>query len=91
MVGPRRSSRPTWPLAKHGISFAALVDFDWATAFVEAGTRFDYGEVRLTALGTIGDRLHVLIYTIRRTQTWVISLRRANSKEAERYVRSHSL
>jgi uncharacterized DUF497 family protein len=73
-------------IAKHGVDFTAAEDFEWGTALVEADTRWDYGEVRLRATGSIGGRLHVLIYTIRQTSTWVISLRRANNKEIRRYA-----
>jgi uncharacterized DUF497 family protein len=73
-------------IAKHGVDFAAVEDFDWETALVEADTRRDYGEVRLRAMGSVGERLHVLVYTIRRTSIWVISLRRASNKEIRRYA-----
>lgn len=71
-------------LVKHGIDFGSAEDFEWPTAFVVADMRHDYGEVRLKAVGMLGDRLHVLIYTIRRT-TWIISLRRASNTEMDDY------
>lgn len=73
-------------VAKHGVDFAAVEGFEWETALVRADTREHYGEVRLKALGAIGPRLHVLVYTIRRTSTWVISLRRANKAEVRNYA-----
>ncbi len=72
-------------LAKYGVAFEAADRFNWSKALVEADTRQHYGEVRLRALGLIGTRLHVLIYTIRLTSTWIISLRKANYKEMDRY------
>lgn len=72
-------------LAKHGIDFLAVEDFEWDTALIEADVRQFYGEVRLVAYGRIKGRLHALVYTIRRTSTWVISLRRANNKEVRHY------
>ena len=71
-------------ITKHGLDFAEVHDFEWATALVGADTRHDYGEVRLAALGVIGGRVHVLVYTIRRV-TWVISLRKAKNWEIRRY------
>lgn len=71
--------------AKHGVKFEAVEGFDWSTALVRADVRQHYGEVRLKALSLIGDRLHVLIYTIRRASIWLISLRRANDREADYY------
>ena len=74
-------------LAKHGVAFEAAEDFEWSTALVEADTRVNYGEIRLEAVGAIGDRLYVLVFTIRRV-IWVISLRKANRKEVRRYETS---
>jgi len=71
-------------IAKHGVDFTAVEDCDWETALVEADTRWAYGKVRLRAIGSIGERLYVLIYTIRTTSTWIISLRRASNKEVRR-------
>lgn len=73
-------------IAKHGIDFAEVEGFEWETALVRADTREHYGEVRLNALGVIGDRLHMLIYTLRRNTTWIISLRRASRKEERFYA-----
>ena len=72
-------------IAKHGVAFEAAEGFDWATALVQADTRFDYGEVRLRALGAIGVRLFVLVFTIRRG-VWIISLRRASKREVRDYA-----
>ena len=73
-------------MAKHGIGFNAVQDFDWATALVQADIRNSLIEVRLIALGVIGVRVHAPVFTIRRNTTWIISLRRANRKEASRYA-----
>jgi uncharacterized DUF497 family protein len=72
-------------LAKHGVDFANVADFDWSEALVRADTRKDYGEVRLVALAPIGDRLHHLTFTVERRVVRVISLRKANNKEIDRY------
>ena len=50
-------------VAKHGVSLQAAQGFDWNTALEREDDRFDYGEVRFVALGLIGDRLHVLVFT----------------------------
>ncbi len=73
-------------LAKHGVAFDAIDGFDWDEALVRADVRGDYGEVRLVALGPIGDRLHVVVFTIETRSVRLISLRRANRKEFDRYV-----
>ncbi len=72
-------------LAKHGVAFERVGDFDWSTAQIIVDDREDYGELRMKALGLIGDRLHVLIFTEREDAIRVISLRRANKREVEAY------
>ena len=47
-------------LAKHGVSLAAAVGFDWDTAFEREDDRFDYGEMRFVAIGLIEGRLFVM-------------------------------
>ncbi|AHE57473.1 BrnT family toxin [Sphingomonas sanxanigenens] len=49
--------------AKHGVSLQAANVFDWDTAFEREDDRFDYGEIRIVALGLIGDHVHVLVFT----------------------------
>ncbi|MEW5421217.1 BrnT family toxin [Amorphus sp. 3PC139-8] len=72
-------------IAKHGVSFTALADFDFETAMVEPDDRFDYGEHRQVAFGLIGLRLFVLVFTIRGTTLRAISLRKANGREVRTY------
>ena len=71
-------------IAKHGVDMAAAADFDFETAKTWPDTRQSYGEDRTIALGFIADRLHVLVFTMRRTVR-VISLRKANNKERKAY------
>ena len=49
--------------AKHGISLESAAQFKWETAFEREDDRFDYGEIRFVAVGMIGSRLHVMIFT----------------------------
>ena len=72
-------------LAKHGVDFTAVAGFDWATAKIEPDLRNDYGEVRLRVTGLIGDRLHVLVYAPRGKGDRIISLRKANPREIDRW------
>ena len=74
--------------AKHGVDFAEAEEFDWASAIEARDGRFDYEEDRWIALGRIGKRLHVLIYTVRRRKIRLISLRRANSRERKFYEKT---
>jgi len=72
-------------LFRHNVDFAAAVDFEWDTALETMDDRFDYGEERWVALGFIGSRLHVLVYTYRAETIRIISLRRANKREKKYY------
>ena len=71
--------------AKHGVDFAAVLEFDWETAVRSLDMRRDYGERRRRALGLVGERLHLLVYTERAGRIRVISLRKANRKERRSY------
>jgi uncharacterized DUF497 family protein len=50
-----------------------------------ADDRFVYGEMRQVAFGLISGRLFVCVYADRETERRVISLRKANRREVERY------
>ncbi len=52
--------------------------------------RKDYGERRFQALGFIGDRLHALVFTPRHDKVHVISLRKANAREANHYEQTQN-
>ena len=68
-------------LAKHGVDFTEAERFDWSTSVRYPDLRRDYGEDRMRATGLIGDRVHVLVYTIRNGQMRIIGLRKANKRE----------
>ena len=74
----------------HGIPFDLAREL-FAGYFVETvDDRFDYGEVRLSATGSIeslADQLCTAIYTWRGARRRIISLRRANDREKRRYSR----
>ena len=72
-------------IAERGISFERAAEFEWSSALIVEDTRKDYGESRFQALGYIGKRLHVLVFTPRADQVHVISLRNANRREVKRY------
>lgn len=70
---------------KHGLSLADAGHMDFDTAIYASDDRYDYGEDRTQALGYIGARLHLLVFTMRGDVLRAISLRKANPKEAKRY------
>jgi uncharacterized DUF497 family protein len=72
---------------KHGVSFDDAQNLDFVHAIVRADLRFTYGESRWVAMGPIGSRKHVLVFTRREAEiVRVISLRKANSREMKFYV-----
>ena len=77
-------------LAVHRVDFTAAMHFDWETAQATPDTRRDYGEPRFIAVGRIGIRLHVLVYTPRGGLLRIISLRKANQREISRYEENQS-
>lgn len=72
-------------IALRGISFELAVEFEWSGALVVEDTRRAYSERRYQALGYIGDRLHMLVFTPRASLVHVIRLRKANEREVKRY------
>ena len=79
---PRKSERN---IRLRGISFDKASEFDFGSATFDQDTRKDSGEVRTLALGYLGDTLHALVFTVRDGTIRVISLRRANRKERNKY------
>lgn len=75
--------------AERGLSFALVAELDWETALAIEDTRRDYGERRIQVLALLGTRLHMAVVTFRQDVVHVISFRKANAKEVERYVRQH--
>ena len=71
---------------KHGVSLAEARAIEWESALIALDQRIDYGEQREIAIAYIGRRLHVVVYVQRSLATRIISLRKANKREIERYA-----
>jgi uncharacterized protein len=72
---------------ERGLSFERVEAFEFETSIIWVDERFAYPEQRLVAIGWIGDRLHVVCYTVTPDGIRVISLRKANDREVRRYGR----
>lgn len=76
--------------AKHGVSLADAVGFEWESALIWPDCRRNYGELRMAALGYIGLRVMAVVFTDRPegkpTERRIISLRKANRREVKRYA-----
>jgi uncharacterized DUF497 family protein len=70
---------------KRGFDFAFASRL-WERRVIEReDNRRDYGEVRIRALGRIGDQYFVVVFTWRGASGRIISARRANEKEVGRW------
>jgi len=75
-------------LSKHGLSLAAAANLSWDAALVWIDDRADYGEVRMVVLAPIGDILFFVAFVDREQARRIISLRRANRREINHYVKA---
>ena len=73
-------------LAKHGISLGLASEFEWESAVTWPDTRKDYGESRTACLGYVGLRLYAMVFVDRAGDRRIVSLRKANRREVERYA-----
>ncbi len=67
---------------KHGLSFESVHGFEWDQAVIDVSSHA--GEVRYVAYGYVGERLHVIVLTLRGEKLRIISVRKAHPKEVER-------
>lgn len=75
-------------IEKHGLTLAEAAGFEWETALVREDTRQQYPEQRFEATGFMGKRLYVMVFCLRGDALRVISLRKANSREVNRYAKT---
>ena len=73
---------------KHGIEFEVVADFDWSTAVTQIDDDEHHDELREVAYGFIATTLFVLTFTDRGDRCRVISLRKAERREARYYVQA---
>ena len=57
---------------------------------VKLDSRFTYGEDRYLALGRVDGRVLTVVYTIRNDAIRIISARKANSREVNKYENNTS-
>lgn len=72
-------------IALRGLPFDLVAGLNWADALIMEDTRKQYGERRFLALGYIGERLYAVVFTPRGAACRIISLRKANQREIEKY------
>ena len=79
------SNKDAINLAKHQLSLADAAKLDWMAALIWIDNRQDYGEIRQIGLVPMNQRLYVVVFVDKKTERRIISLRKANNKEYERY------
>lgn len=72
-------------IEQRGLSFECARDFDFSTALIIEDLRHPYPEPRYQALGYMGERLHMLVFTPQTEGVRVISFRKANQREVKHY------
>jgi uncharacterized protein len=78
-------------LAKHSVSFEqAQQAFNDLLAVEFQDDRRDYGEDRSILLGMVGDRLLVVVHTVRGDTVRIISAREAEPHERRRYYEENA-
>ena len=77
-------------LAKHGLALSGAERLEWSAALLWPDQRRDYQEARMVALVPAGARLFCVVFVDRPadkpTERRVISLRKANKREVQRYA-----
>ena len=76
----------TADVAKHGVSLASAAQLDWESALIWSDERSDYGELRKAALALLGSRVYFMAFVGRADVRRIVSLRKANNREARRYA-----
>jgi uncharacterized DUF497 family protein len=74
---------------QRGFDFAYVVRaFIAPDRLIKKDTRWDYGEERYQLLGSIDQRVFSVVYTLRGSTIRIISARKANQREVNRYENS---
>ncbi len=74
--------------AKHGVSLSMARELDWGAALVWLDDRFEYDELRMIALAPKTEVLYYVSFVDRGAVRRIISLRRANRREVQHYVKA---
>lgn len=72
-------------LERRGLDFAEVANFDYDTVVTVADLRRDYGEQRYNAYGYLHGVLCTYCFTWRDGRMRVISMRKANARERQKY------
>lgn len=73
-------------LAERGLDFARAYEVFSTLHIEQVDERHDYGEVRRIVFGCLDGVFVVMVYTVRGEARRVISMRKANEREINRYA-----
>jgi uncharacterized DUF497 family protein len=75
-------------IAMHGLSLQLAEQLEWDTLWAQADVRQNYGELRLIGFAYIELRLFCVVFVDRGDVRRIISLRKANLREVNRYAQA---
>jgi uncharacterized DUF497 family protein len=70
---------------KHGLSLSEAKSLAWNEALSWIDDRKDYREIRIVSLVPMKQRLYCVVYVDIKVNRRIISLRKANNREIDRY------
>ena len=77
-----------WTLSERGLDFAVDAEKVFSGRIVTSiDDRFDYGEVRYSTAGWLGDRMVTVIWTQRGDARHIISMRFCHGREVKKILR----
>jgi uncharacterized DUF497 family protein len=74
--------------SKHGIVLEFAQQLEWAKEVVWQDARHNYNEVRMSGLVPLAGKVYAVVYVVRDESTRMISLRKANKREAKYYEKN---
>ena len=74
-------------LAERGLDFARATEIFASHHFTAEDIRMAYGERRFVTIGRMQHRMVVVVWTQRGEERRIISMRKANEREQERFAR----
>jgi uncharacterized protein len=74
------------PLAERGLDFRDAPTLFAGRTFDQVDDRQDYGETRFITVGRLDGRMVIVVWTPRDETRHIISMRKANEREQNRYA-----
>ena len=72
-------------LQSRGLDFADATNVFKGPTFSAVDARFNYGETRFLTVGLLAARMVIVVWTQRGSARHIISMRKANEREQQRY------